>query len=64
MIHLNTHEIKNPDIADWNAFKESLSSLHYCIKLVNDQEIQKNLIEMSVEENLNQGKYVQSRSYF
>jgi hypothetical protein len=56
LIHLNTHELKNPDIADWNGFKEHLSSLQYCIKLLNYQEIQNNLNQLSTEDNLNQEK--------
>jgi Transmembrane 219 len=43
MIYLNTHEVKNPDIIDWNTFKESLSSLDYCVKLTNEQETHNNL---------------------
>ena len=52
MIHLNTHELKNPDIVDWNGFKEHLSSLQYCVKLLNFQEIQNNLNQLSVEDEL------------
>ncbi len=32
MGYIDTHDIRNPDITDWNAFKKSLASLHYCIK--------------------------------
>ena len=49
MIYLNTHELKNPDITDWNTFKESLSSLYYCIKLGHDQDIQNNLVQLDSE---------------
>jgi hypothetical protein len=51
MIYLNTHEIKNPDIIDWNTFKESLSSLQFCIKLTNEQN---NLNQLSTKYSLSE----------
>lgn len=63
MIHLNTHELKNPDIADWNGFKEHLSSLQYCFKLLNYQELQNNLNQLLIEDNLNQEKKLVAFSF-
>jgi len=33
LIYLNTHDIRNPDISDWNTFKASFVPLDYCINL-------------------------------
>ncbi len=32
MRYIDTRNVRNPDIPDWNAFKKSLASLHYCIQ--------------------------------
>jgi hypothetical protein len=33
IIYLNTHNVRNQDINDWNSFKESLASLEYCLSV-------------------------------
>lgn len=41
IIYLNTHDVRNQDINDWNSFKESLASLEYCLSV----PIKENLTE-------------------
>ncbi len=43
MEYINVYDIRNPDIKDWNAFKRSLSSLHYCIPKSSNKDEQEDI---------------------